>query len=195
MVLGSAILVPCLAVAIGHGPVKPTGSLIKLDLKLRAQAQATVLAHLSDGQRFGGVEAQVNLSFFSVGVVLGAGYEQVNVRSGGQWMGLHGGYFHLGLQWRFVALLHKKVFQWFDPHIDLGGLFGGVRGERDGAEWLHSGALFRGVFYVGASVDVRLGPWKTHPVLTAQYRFHAAQSPNVAASHSLVLGLGIRIAE
>lgn len=195
MVLGSALLVPCLAIVVGHGPVMPSGLGIKPSMKLRPQAQATILAQLSNAQRFGGIEAQVNLSIYSLGIALGAGYEQVNVRSPGQSAVLHGGYVHVGLQWRFVALLHKKVFRWFDPHIDLGGLFGGVRGERDGTAWLQRGALFRGVFYVGASADVRLAPWKVHPVLTVQYRFHAAQRPTEAARHSLLLGIGIRRAD
>ena len=89
---------------------------------------------------FGTAEVQANISLWSIGGALGVAYERYPSPDGDV---LDAGAFHAAFQWRFMALIDRHAFLWFDPHLDLGMELGGARGQSGGESW------FRGVGYGG----------------------------------------------
>ena len=161
-------------------------SMSGFDLDLRAQGQVVALAALPDADRLGTAEVEVNASIWSFGVALALGYEHASRSDVGT---LDGGFIRPALQWRFLALVDRTLFQWLDPHIDLGLLLGGLRNADD--SWLRVGG------YLGAGLDLRILPSDTHAVLTIQYRYspEPVQEPGGLAEHFFVVGFGVRGAD
>lgn len=137
--------------------------------------------------------AQVNLAVSGVGLAIGLGGEAL-ARAGAA-EGYDGaGFVDLALQFRPMMLAaavregYHATYNVFDPHLDVGGLLGGL--ARDGA------AEFRGVFYVGASLDFGIPTrsyWLDAQVLiTIGYRYSILQDPDPAPAHHLLLGVGYR---
>jgi hypothetical protein len=134
---------------------------------------------------FGVAEIQANAALWSIGVAVGVAYERYPDDAGGM---LDGGVFDGTFQWRWGAFLGEEVFTWFDPHVDLGFLLGGARGD-DGRSW------FRGAGYVGLGVDLPLMPADgQHLFFTFQYRWSptGVHVPDSAPDHLLLFGLGLR---
>jgi hypothetical protein len=158
---------------------------MRFDFDFHVQGQILALADIpATDPGFGGVDVEANASIMSFGVAAGLGYERLAADDGTLFQG---GNVRGALQWRFLALLEDEdVYKWVDPHIDIGGLLGGV--NDGGSAW------FRGQGYLGAGIDVRLMPDSPHAVLTAQYRWYAdfVQAPDGLPQHHVFLGLGIR---
>lgn len=136
-------------------------------------------------------EAQVNLAVYGVGLAIGLGGEAL-ARAAGGFDG--GGFADLALQLRptmMAAAVRERyhaTYNVFDPHLDVGGLLGAI--AHDGA------ARFRGVFYVGASLDFGIPTrnyWLDAQVLlTVGYRYTILQDPDPAPAHHILLGVGYR---
>jgi hypothetical protein len=136
-------------------------------------------------------EAQVNLAVYGVGLAIGLGGEALAREEGGF---AGGGFADLALQFRPLMLAaairesYHATYNIFDPHVDLGGVLGGI--EEAGH------ARFRGAFYVGASLDFAIPTtayWMDSQVLiTVGYRFAMVQSPDAAPEHHLLMGIGYR---
>ena len=161
-------------------------SLEDLDLDLRVQAQLVALAALPDAERLGNAELEINASMWSFGVAVALGYEHTTSPSVGT---LDGGFVRFALQWRFLALVHRTLFRWIDPQLELGVQLGGL-GNGD-ESW------FRGASYVGGGIDLRFLPAETHVVLTLRYRYSPdpLQLPHGLPECIYVVGLGVRGAD
>lgn len=137
-----------------------------------------------------GGEVQVNIAVFGIGLALGLGGEALEW-SDGSYEG--GGFFDLALQFRPLMLAaairepYRPAYQIFDPHIDVGGLLGAIS-EPDGA-------AFRGVFFVGATLDFGIPTshfWLDSQLLiSVGYRLAPVQSQH-GPWHYIVVGLGFR---
>jgi len=157
----------------------------------RTQGQALLLGSLGTfGDQFGGIEAQANVSWVSIGLAGGLGYELLRLPRSGPGARTAGGVrANLALQWRFLALVDGRLVRYIDPHADLGFLLG-LLSDR--------GARFRGAVYTGGSLDLGLPldgifAISSGLVATVQYRYFAKQTPGDARIHELLVGLGIRI--
>lgn len=148
----------------------------------RLQGQATILALIDPVEpEFGGLEAHVSASMYGFGLAAGLLWERFD--GGAKRGGYDGGALNIGIQLRPVTFINRKLYRIIDPHIDIGGLIGGGDGP--------GGRTFRAAFYVGAGLDLGISP----AVLTLHYRFQAARTPGLAASHLLCVGIGARVAE
>jgi hypothetical protein len=181
---------PVLALAFLAGTVLATPALGQTYL-FRTQGQALLLGSLgSFGDQFGGIEAQANVSWVSVGLAAGLGYELLHLPRNAPAPRTAGGVrANLALQWRFLALVDGRLVRYIDPHADLGFLLGGLSDH---------GARFRGAVYTGGSLDLGIpldGVFAISSglVATVQYRYFAKQTPGDARIHELLVGLGIRI--
>lgn len=166
-----------------------TGGAWSFDLDLRIQMQVKLLRITRlPSFELGGVEAQSNFSVKGLGAAAGLGFERLRAFEGEDSQLLYGGYLMLSAQWRPAATFDKHLFEWFDPHIDLGGKLGGVESPQSGA--------FRGAFTLGGGFDVGIHKSKKwHPVLSLDYRFDAARAPDDVARHFLLFGGGARYAD
>ena len=135
-------------------------------------------------------ELQVNLGYSGIGLALGIG--------GGGYLGDAGsgggGFLDIALQLRplmfFAALRepYRPAYHIFDPHIDVGGLLGGVE--------IDDVTSFLGVLYIGAALDFGIPTahyWmQSQVLLTFGYRFVPIQTPLEGFAHLFVLGIGYR---
>lgn len=141
------------------------------------------------GENPGG-EIQVNLALSGVGIALGLGGEAL-AKSGGGYEG--GGFFDLAIQFRPLMLAaalrepYRPAYHIFDPHLDVGGLIGAIS-DAEGVD-------FRGVFFVGATLDfgipLRHFPLDSQVLLSIGYRFAPVQSQE-GPWHYLLFGIGYR---
>jgi len=136
-----------------------------------------------------GGEVQVNIGVAGIGLAIGLGGEALALEDRTE----GGGFFDLAIQLRplmfFAALRepYRPAYHIFDPHIDVGGLLGAISEQGDVA--------FRGVFFVGASLDFGIPTshyWMDRQVLiTLGYRLAPIQSQD-GPWHYLIVGLGFR---
>ena len=175
-----AATVPALATNTGAEGFKALGS-FKMDLDFRMQAQIDVLGVMAvpDPVAFGGLELHANGSFAGLTLAASLGYERLSGRNAPE-----GAYLGLGFQLRPLALADVAAYRWIDPHIGIGGRFGGI-GDRDDI-W------FRATLALSAGIDIRLADSDPHPVLNIQYRFEPVRYPNVGDQHLIVFGFGMR---
>jgi hypothetical protein len=145
---------------------------------------------------------ELQFSFAMMGAGFAIGLRVEGLEHPGHGYGV-GAQLDLALQWRpamMAAALRQKrlrlayegygVYNYFDPHVDIGGLLGQVGVEE--------GTRFRGVFYVGATLDFGIPLRREHSeamdsqlVLSLGYRYLPAQTP-AGGAHHLLLGLGWR---
>jgi hypothetical protein len=172
------------ALLLGLAPAPAPASY--LDLAWGGDSQFLALAGMSvPDPAFGAAGLQASAALWSIGVAVGVAYERYPDGAGGI---LDGGVFDGTFQWRWGAFLGEEAFRWFDPHVDLGFLLGGARGD-DGGSW------FRGAGYLGAGLELPLMPPDgQHLCLSFQYRWSptGVHVPDSAPDHLLLFGLGLR---
>ncbi len=143
---------------------------------LELGAHAELLGRVQLGVDFTevhGGELVFDVAAFGVGLMLGGSYEQLEE---GAAFGVLG-----GLQIRpatFVSAIRNRFVL---PHVETGATLGAA------------GSGFRGAYWLGGGLEVRLSPYDKFVVGSAGYRWSAANTPDSAADHLLLFGLGFRL--